>query len=110
MDSTISQSGLTVTMKYEIVLSSSAFSLSNYLSFGGTTTLMDQTKGTVRDLGGNKLEGTPTSSVELDDRTGKLVPSTDPEAMMVDTLEYSFPAPGKIAVLAEDLTLVLTCK
>jgi hypothetical protein len=99
MDSTISQGGLTLTFRSEMTLTATTFATNGYKGMGTAPSLVYQASGEIKAISGARLVGKATTVMELDVKTGAMVPSTDPNNFTSDTLQYSFPSAGKMRLL-----------
>lgn len=113
-DSTVSGGGMTMSLKQDVTLTATTFSANTYVGMGTAPALMNQSSGTIKDIGGSKLVSTATTVKELDEESGTMVPSTDPADFAADTIQYSFPSAGKMKIVElndpESEPLVYTCK
>lgn len=97
LEETDVERGDTTKSKVVVVFSSSAYSVQTDL-VSPLSMPRFRASGAVKDIGSSKIVVTPNSLQAYDEELEKMVEITEAEAFFPDTLIYSFPSSGKMAV------------
>lgn len=97
LEETDVERGDTTKSKVVVVFSSSAYSVQTDL-VSPLSMPKFRASGAVKDIGSSKIVVTPKSLEAYDEELEKMVAITGVESFFPDTLIYSFPSSGKMAV------------